>query len=81
MALLKEDGRLDLERINKLPHDEYVNVISHFTKEQRKEYYSRLPLNESTQTIQPVLVDSVDDFLNRGGWVDAEDFLNKLEIE
>ena len=44
MALLKEDGSLDVERINKL-------------------------------------VDSVDDFLNRGGWVDAEDFLKKLDIK
>ena len=78
MALLKEDGSLDIERINNLPHDEYVHMIARLTKEQRKEYYSKLPLNESNQPIQPIVVSSVDEFLNRGGWVDAEEFLKKL---
>lgn len=27
MALLKEDGRLDIERINQLPYEEYMNVM------------------------------------------------------
>lgn len=80
MALLKEDGSLDIERINQLPHDEYVHEISLLTKEERKEYYSKIPLNESKQPIQAMEVDSVDDFLRRGNWVDAEDFLNNLDL-
>ena len=28
MALLKEDGSLDIERINSLPLDEYMNEIT-----------------------------------------------------
>lgn len=81
MALLKEDGSLDVERINKLPFKEYMHELVNLTNAQYHEYISKLPLNESNQTIQPILVDSVDDFLNRGGWVDAEDFLKKLDIK
>lgn len=80
MKLIKEDGSLDIERINTLPHDDYVHVISHLTQEQRKEYISKLPINESNQTIQPIVVNSLDDFLRDGEWIDAEDFLNNLEI-
>lgn len=27
MALLKENGRLDIERIHQLPYEEYMNVM------------------------------------------------------
>lgn len=33
MALLKEDGSLDIERINKLPLEEHMNEIGSFTRE------------------------------------------------
>lgn len=46
MALLKENGSLDIERINNLPFEEHITEIAHFTKAQRKEYISKLPLNE-----------------------------------
>ena len=38
MALLKEDGSLDIERINKLPLEEYMEEIGGLTEEQYKEY-------------------------------------------
>ena len=44
MALLKKDGSLDVERIQKLPYNEYIHVISNFTKEQYDEYVSRIPI-------------------------------------
>ena len=47
MALLKEDGSLDIERINKLPLEEHMKEIGSFTREQFKQYVSTIPLNES----------------------------------
>ena len=39
MALLKEDGSLDIERINKLALEEYMEVKEqHLTKVNRKGY-------------------------------------------
>lgn len=46
MALLKEDGSLDIERINKLPREERMREIGSFTREQFQEYLSKIPLNE-----------------------------------
>ena len=57
MALLKEDGSLDIERINKLPIEEYMEEVSNFTNEQREEYYSKSPINESTEPVRSVTVD------------------------
>ena len=44
MALLKEDGSLDVERINKLPYEEKIHEISKLTREQVEEYFSKLPI-------------------------------------
>lgn len=33
MALLKEDGSLDVERIRKLPNEEKRRIMSKFTRE------------------------------------------------
>lgn len=57
MALLKEDGSLDIERINKLPLKEYMEEIGDFTEEQYKEYVSKLPINEDKEPMQPIHVD------------------------
>ena len=40
---LKEDGSLDVERINKLPIEEYMDVMRDLTQEQIEEYISKLP--------------------------------------
>ena len=39
MVYLKEYGSLDIERINSLPLEDYMDVIGDLTKEQYKEYY------------------------------------------
>lgn len=44
MVFLKENGSLDIERINALPVFEYCDMIGDFTQEQVKEYNSKLPL-------------------------------------
>ena len=46
MALLKEDGTLDIERINNLPREERMREIGSFTREQFQEYLSKTPINE-----------------------------------
>lgn len=74
MALLKEDGSLDIERINKLPLREYMEVMGTLTQEQVKEYVSKLPVNESKEPMQAIRVD----FPIEEEWVDAEDVINKI---
>ena len=46
MALLKEDGSLDIERINNLPREERMREIGSFTREQFQKYLSKTPINE-----------------------------------
>jgi hypothetical protein len=78
MALLKEDGSLDIERINALPLEEYTEVIGRLTWEQVEEYFSKIPLNESLQNPHYVEVEyTLEDELARGGIL-FEDLINKL---
>lgn len=71
MALLKEDGSLDVEHINKLPLEEYMNAIGDLSEEQYKEYLSKLPINESNEPIRVIKVD-------RPMGVNAEDVINNI---
>lgn len=78
MALLKEDGSLDIERINKLPIEEYMDVVGDLTEEQYEEYISKLPINESKESMKAVLVDyTLEEELERGAVI-AEDYINNL---
>lgn len=74
MALLKEDGSLDIERINKLPIEEYMEVIGELTETQYKEYLSKIPLKESKETTKAVLVN----YLMEEDGVDAEEVINNI---
>ena len=77
MALLKEDSSLDVERINKLPYEEYMDVMGTLTEAQVNEYLSALPINESKEPVQSVVVDyGLDD--ERSG-VDADVLLNNMK--
>ena len=78
MALLKEDGSLDVERIQKLPYKKYIHEISNFTKEQYDEYVSKIPINESKDTVIPIVVDDIEGYIRNGGYVNAWDVINKL---
>lgn len=81
MALLKEDGSLDVERINKLPLEEYMKEMGTLTQEQVKEYLSKLPINESNEPYQGVRVDyTIEEDIARGA-VDADELLNNLRNE
>ena len=73
MALLKEDGSLDIERINNLPFEEYMNTMGDLTQEQVKEYLSKLPINESNEPMRAIKVDSTFDM-----GVNADVVINNL---
>ena len=67
MTLLKEDGSLDVERINKLPREEKIREIGKFTREQMNEYISQMPINESHCPLKVVKVDyKMEDLLAKG---------------
>ena len=76
MALLKEDGSLDIERIQQLPYDEYMQELTHFTKEQREEYFSALPKNESKSI--PIRKGSLKKRLENGELVNAFDVIKNI---
>ena len=79
MVFLKEDGSLDIERINKLPIEEYMEVIGDLTKEQYEYYQSKTPLNESHEPVRAIVVDY--GFNDERSGVDADVFLNNLREE
>lgn len=74
MALLKDDGSLDIEWLNKLPIEEFTKVFGRLTREQVNEYCSKLSPEESKGPTRAVMVD----YPMETDGVDAVDFLNKL---
>lgn len=77
MVPLKEDGTLDIERINKLPIDEYIDVIENLTSSQHDYYVSTIPLNDGSQHTEAVFVDyTLEDELKRGA-VNVIDYINQ----
>ena len=79
MAILKEDGSLDVERINKLPLDERLHEIGKFTRGQVEEYFSKAPIEESHKPITPIKVDyKMEDLLARG-WSTTEQLLKIID--
>ena len=74
MVFLKEDGSLDIERINGLSLKEYMQVIGNLTDKQEKEYRSKLPINESNEPIQIINAD----WNVEKDWVDADELINNM---
>ena len=74
MALLKEDGSLDVERINKLPFNQYMEEMGTLTAKQINEYLTKIPINESKTPMKPIVVETIQNY-----GVDADDFLNKMK--
>lgn len=74
MAFLKEDGSLDIERINSLPLREYMDAMGELTQEQVQEHLSKLPLNESKEPVRAITVD----WPIEEEWVDADELINNL---
>jgi len=79
MALLKEAGSLDVERINQLPIEEYMKEIGNLTIEQYKEYCSKTPINENHEPTRVVEVDyTLAEDMEINGTVILDDVLNNL---
>ena len=55
MVFLKEDGSLDVERINNLPIEEYWDMMGELTETQIMEYNSKLPLNKSNEPMKVLI--------------------------
>lgn len=80
MVLLKEDGSLDVERINKLPIEEYMEEIASLNENQYNEYLSTLPLDESNEQVKSVEVDyTMEEDMERNGAVLVDDLLTKIK--
>ena len=74
MALLKEDGSLDIERICALPIEEHIKEIESLTKEQYEEFLSK---SEPYTCPGPTKAIMVDYPMEEDG-VDAEEVINNL---
>lgn len=77
MALLKEDGSLDIERINKLPLEEYMEEIGNFTDEQHDEYVSKIPSNEFNEP-QMIIYGSLKEEIASGKIFNAEEVIDNI---
>jgi hypothetical protein len=75
MVFLKEDGSLDIERINNLPIEEYWDMMGELTETQVIEYNSKLSLNESNEPMKALIVTKP---IEQYG-VDADEVLNNLK--
>ncbi|MDO5588360.1 MAG: hypothetical protein Q4G12_05475 [Bacteroidales bacterium] len=79
MALLKEDGGLDIERINQLPFEEYMKEMGSLTEAQVNEYLSVLSINESNEPAQAVEVEyTLKDELEQGAVIASDYIKNKV---
>lgn len=81
MEYIKEDGSLDVERINNLPHDEYIMVIGELTEEQFKEYESKNVINEDCDSPHDHIINcSMEEYVRRLGLLSLDEtikYLNK----
>lgn len=77
MVFLKEDGSLDIERINQLPTEEYIKTIDELTDEQYHFYVS----NSHPHTKAIVVDYSMEDEIKRGTAVDFDELLKRLRKE
>lgn len=65
MTYLKEDGSLDIERINDLPFEEFMEEMDSLNEEQMNEYASKATINESKCPTTPTVVD-IHELLAKG---------------
>ena len=73
MVPWKEDGSLDIERINSLPLQDYMNTLGCFTSKQLDEYRSKLPIKDKPEPMKAIKVDFGFDDPRSG--VDADKYL------
>lgn len=80
MVFLKEDGSLDIERINKLPLEEFTKKIALMDKDEYKEFVSKQIINESQEPIKTIDVNyTLEEDIKSNRMVIAKDFINKMK--
>lgn len=81
-APLKPDGTLDIEYINQLPIEEYIEVISSLTDEQYAFFHSNKQVSKSCHHRKGMIVNyTMEDEIERGTGVLLSDFITKLKNE
>lgn len=82
MALLKEDGSLDIAHIHNLPIEEHIQELNSLTPKQYREYIdatSKIVIQEHQTPVKFVRVNyTLQERLNSGA-VLAEDLIKKIE--
>lgn len=82
MVFLKEDGSLDIERMNALPIEEHMKMVRELTEEQYHYYVSSFPVNEKYQPAKAIIVNySMEDEIKRGTGVDIDEYLAEKRKE
>ena len=80
MSLLKEDGSLDIERINKLPTNEWMNLMGELTEKQFEEYKKKSPLNEGVNSVMTHNVNcTMEEDMKIAGFIRVSDILNNIK--
>ena len=75
MIPIKEDGTLYMELINKLPLDDYMDVMGSLSESQIDYYMANTPMEPSTGPVIPIPEE--DDIMDLGWVVDAKSSLTK----
>ena len=82
MVYLKEDGSLDIDKINNLPIEEYIEVVENMTDEQYHYYVSTSPINDGNQHTKAIPVDyTMEDEIKRGTAVDFAEYIKRKKKE
>lgn len=80
LKYLNEVGRLDVEKINKLPFEEYMDAMGQLGDEQIQEYLEAMPLDECNEPVHAVEVDyTLEDELLRGAVIADSYIKERLE--
>lgn len=80
MVFLKDDGSLDLVRINRLPVEEHMKMLGELTDEQCDYYLSTLPDDDSSDCPRNIFVDyTLEDELKRGSVILKDYIAEKME--
>ena len=74
MVFLKEDGSLDIERINQLPLEDFIRVVESLTEKEYSYFASNQMINEC---IEPVRTINADWDVEKD-WVDADELINNM---
>ena len=77
MIPIKEDGKLDIELINKLPLDDYMDVMGSLSESQIDYYMANSHMETSTGPIVPIPEE--DDIMDLGWGVDAKKLLDQMK--